>query len=141
VALTLFLDTSALVKLYIEETDTPIVQEAVSKAKKLVVASLTLPESASVFGRAALRGLITLQESHDIWAALLSNWKSFGKIALEESLAKEAALLAKSKNLRGADAVQLASAAWISRQQKGVKFLAFDKQLNQAAQTLLRLYP
>ncbi len=137
----LYLDTSALVKLYIEESERETVQTAVEQAKGLVVATLSLAESSSMFNRAARDGLISPQEAQAALGALLQDWAVFERIPLEDHIAREAAALAWSKNLRGADAVQLASVALLSRERRGVRFLAFDQTLNQAAKSVVKLYP
>ncbi len=45
----------------------------------------------------------------------------------------------RSRGLRGADAIQLATAAWVSREQRFVYFLAFDEKLLEAAQGIVRV--
>ena len=44
---------------------------------------------------------------------LLDEWADLSKIFLNDEVAKEAAMLARTKGLKGADAVQLASAAML----------------------------
>ncbi len=63
----------------------------------------------------------------------------FEVIDLDLYVAKEAAILARSRGLRGADSAQLATAAWLARERRDVYFLSFDQQLNRAAVHLMKV--
>jgi hypothetical protein len=49
-------------------------------------------------------------------------------------------MLARTKGLKGADAVQLASAAMLSRERKNVRFLSYDDELTKVARTIVNIY-
>ena len=139
--MTLFLDTSAIAKLYVQEDGTITVQQAIEKHRgKVAVNSLTLPELTHAVTRNA-RDLgapeTTIRELHK---QLLADWDMLERIPLLDHIAKEASMLARSKGLRGADAVQLATCTLLSRERRGVTFLAFDEALNEAARGLVRVW-
>lgn len=138
--MTLFLDTSALVKLYIAEAETAMVMTAVQSAKIITVSTLAMPETVSSFVRKAAEGSITQTDAQEAFKSLLSDWPNLERIDLDDWIAKEAAVLTRSKSLRGADAVHLATCARLSRERRGVRFLAFDNALNEAAKTVVKLW-
>ena len=138
--MTLFLDTSALVKLYIAEAETATVTTAVQAAKIITVSTLAMPEAVSSFTRKASEGSLTQSNEQEAFKNLLADWPDLERIELDDWIAKEAAMLTRSKGLRGADAVHLASCARLSRERRGVRFLAFDDALNDAAKTVVKLW-
>ncbi len=136
----LFLDSSALVKIYIQEPESGLVLEAVKQAKAVAVSTFALPEAISVFNRHAEKSILTKVEAQQAFAELLLDWENLDRYTLENHIAKEAGSLAQSRGLRGADAVQLATAAAVAREQRGVRLLAFDQKLNDSATGIVRLY-
>lgn len=136
----LFLDSSALVKLYSAEVNRELVFSAIAKARDVAVSSLSLAEVTSALKRHQLEGGFSQADEQRAFRVLLEDWETFDRIDLSDWLAKQAAVLARSKGLRGADAVQLASASWLTRERHGVQFLAFDVQLNEAARGIVRIF-
>jgi hypothetical protein len=136
----LFLDTSAWAKLYLAEPERPLVAQARDQQGHLVVSALALPELSALLFRLAEVGMIQKTAAREKLAQALEDFERMDVVNLEETLAKEAAALARSKGLKGADAVQLASVAWLSREYQGVEFLAFDEALNRAATGLVKLW-
>ncbi len=136
----LFLDSSALVKLYIAEAETPTVMAAVQAAKSVVVSTLAMPETVSSFARRASQGSLTEAEVQEAFKNLLGDWEDLERIEVDDWIAKEAAMLTRSKGLRGADAVHLATCARVSRERRGVQFLAFDDALTAAAKTVVKVW-
>jgi uncharacterized protein len=136
----LFLDTSALVKLYVQETNSNIVEKAVAAASDVVVSQITLAEAVSAFHYRTLKNELSNAEETQIFKQLLEDWNTFDCVDVNEHVAKEAAVLVRSRGLRGADAVQLATAALVSRAQRFVQFLAFDEKLLEAAQGVVRVF-
>ncbi|HEU4743210.1 MAG TPA: type II toxin-antitoxin system VapC family toxin [Meiothermus sp.] len=142
----LVLDTSALVFLYInsreigQANESEQVQDAVEAAPGVVLSVLCLPEVASAFSRLRLKGKITASESQEAFSLFLEDWPRAERVELTERLALEASALARNRNLHGTDAVHLASAARLSRENKGGCFLSFDERLNVAARGLVKLW-
>ncbi|MER3555352.1 MAG: hypothetical protein C4331_13680 [Meiothermus sp.] len=79
-------------------------------------------------------------EVQTVYKQLLEDWEAVFQMPAVSEVALEASALARSRNLRGADAVHLASAARLSRETKGVRFLSFDDRLNVAASELVKLW-
>ena len=136
----LFLDSSALVKFYSAEQRRELVFSAISKARDIVVSSLSLAEVASALKRHQLEGGFSQADEQRAFQVLLEDWETFDRIDVSDWLAKQAAVLVRSKGLRGADAVQLATASWLTRERREVQFLAFDAQLVEAAKGIVRIF-
>lgn len=137
----LFLDSSALAKLYLGEPQTSVVEKGVSQAKLCAVSALTLAEVAAVFFRREQDGVITEAEHQELFRTLLEDWPKLLRIEIGNAVAREGAVLARSLGLKGADAIQLACVAMLSRERKGVRLLTFDAQLLQAAKSVVKLFP
>jgi predicted nucleic acid-binding protein len=136
----LVLDSSALIKLYVLEPESPTVDQAVDEAATIAVSSLVMPEAAHAFTRRAADGVISSDQASTAFRALLEDWPRYERFDVIDHIAKEAAVIARSKRLKGADAVQLATAALLSRERRGVRFLAFDEALNTAASGLVKIW-
>lgn len=136
----LFLDSSALAKLYVEEPESPQVEQAVETAREVVVSTLALPEVVGGFRRRLRDGDINQDDSRHLIQEVLADWPKLGRIPVADHIAREAALLVCSKELRGADAVHLATVAALARERKGVRLLTYDKVMLAAAQPLVKLW-
>jgi uncharacterized protein len=132
-----YYDTSALLKLFIEEEHSAAVRAKSADAHAIVVCELTWVEMHSALGRRIRQG-----ESDEAvaWAALesfKSKWTDYSVINLNPELIQSAGLHAQSMGLRAYDSVQLDSARQAERALDGeLAFLSFDKQLNTAARVL-----
>lgn len=135
----LFLDTSALVKLYVPEIHSSTVEQAVAAADDVIVSQITLAEAVSAFQYRMQKQEISSTDETQIFKQLLEDWGTLNCVNVDEYITKEAAVLVRSRGLRGADAIQLATAAWVSREQRFVHFLAFDEKLLEAAKGIVRL--
>jgi uncharacterized protein len=136
----LFLDSSAVVKVYLAEAQSEQVIEAVEAARELFVSTLALAEVTHAITRREQTGEVTSAEAQEAYRNLLTEWDDLSKIPLNDAVAKEAAMLARTRGLKGADAVQLASAAMLSRDRRDVKFLSYDAQLTEVARTTVTIY-
>ena len=134
------MDSSALVKLYVLEPETDTVLKAVRKAKGVAISSLALPETTRALHRRAEEGVITHAESRAAFQQLLDDLEMFDSIAVDDFIGARASLLTRSKGLKGADAVHLASVAYLSHERRGVQFVTFDDQLASAAQGVVRVW-
>jgi predicted nucleic acid-binding protein len=133
----LYLDTSALLKLYVEEPGSPEVEEAVGQAEQVATATLALPEAAHALARRASEGSLTEEEALEAFTELKRDWRRILHPPLSGALVQRAARLAweKKGKLRGADAVHLATALALStgKGKKKVRFLTYDERLRRAA--------
>lgn len=137
---TLYLDTSSLVKLYVEESGSDGVRALVAQA--MVVAT-------SVVAYAETRAALTrLRRGNDLSPAKFgaakrqfeSQWPAFLALEVTSAIGREAGALAERYALRGFDALHLASFAEVARR-AGVadtQFSSFDVPLNKAARDLAR---
>lgn len=136
----LYLDANAFVKLYADEPDSDRVLEAVEDATTVAVSVLVLPETLSAISRKGREGALTPESVQSAFENILGDWPDLERFDVNDHIAKEAASLARSKGLTGADAVHLATVAWLSRERRGVRLLAFDAALNQAAKGVVKLW-
>jgi predicted nucleic acid-binding protein len=130
--LILYLDTSSLVKLYIEETHSNLVKKWVRGAEIASTCRIAYPEAISAFNRRFKSGDLVKSEYDVVLKSFSKEWLSFAVIDFDEI---EAGQLVQKYGLRGFDAVHLSSAKLIKKQQNGVSlsFSSFDEKLNSAA--------
>ena len=128
----LYLDTSSLVKLYLEEAYTDSVRLWVHSADLLATSRLTLPETAAAVARRERTGTISARQRDRTMADLERDWDEFVAVELDEW---QATSLALRRRLRGLDAVQLAAALTLQRGAgtEELVFSSFDDVLNESA--------
>ena len=130
----LYLDTSALVKRYVEEVQTDIVIEKWREADEVVTSSVAYAEAMAAFQRKSREtpvvGDLIEQIAHD----LREDWNSFIRIPVNDQLNPYIDQAIASHPLRRFDAIHLASAMIMHQKfQSDLLFLCFDQQLNRAA--------
>jgi len=128
----LFLDTSALVKLYVEETHSAAVREWVDEAEVVAVCRVAYPEAVSALSRRMRAGDLPKSGYGVASRALRRDWDRLAVVDFREV---EAGRLAAKYGLRGFDAIHLSSAMTIASAPAGpeVLFSSFDAALNRAA--------
>ncbi len=145
----LYLDTSALVKLYAEEEGTEVVERAVEEAELVATSVVAYAEARAALARKHREGVFSDEERREAVEALDEDWETFEKPEVTEDLAREAGDLAEEHALRGFDAIHLASAllardawSWQGEEEieKAVFFLGFDSNLTKAAREVMRVY-
>lgn len=140
--MTLYLDTSALVKLYVAEAGSPTVRAWVQGAGLMVTVVASYAEARATFARLRRAGELSLADLRRITGELDSAWRGFALVDLDEPLAFRAGRLAEEHALRGYDAVQLAAAVAARPDGGEYLFASFDARLNAAAtREGLRLSP
>jgi uncharacterized protein len=135
----LFLDTSALVKLYVQEPHWSTVEKAIQSAKSVVVSEITLAEAVSALDYRIKNNDLSKTDQTLILKQLLEDWNTFDCVPINDYIIQEALMLMRAQELRKTDAIQLATAAWVSRVQRSLYFLTFDWQLSEAAQGIVRV--
>ncbi len=129
----LYLDTSALVKLYIEEAGSAAVATAVERAAGVATARISYAEARAVFARHARAGGITRAELRRVVRHLDEEWGEYSLVEVTDAVVRRAGALAERHRLRGYDAVQLAAALDVRLAGGDVEFSCFDRSLGRAA--------
>jgi predicted nucleic acid-binding protein len=128
-----YLDTSALVKLYVKEPGTRDMQAIVQTAQAVATSWVAYAETRSAFAR-SLREGVTSPDHHQARVRQFNqDWPSYLRVELLPAIARNAGELAELHGLRGFDALHLASALWL-RDQTGHPFglAAYDQRLKTA---------
>ena len=132
----LYLDTSSLIKLYVQEIGTPEVESLVSEASLVCTSVIAYAEARSALARLCREGSLTAEEHALTKADLVEDWPRY--LALEVTLVvwRAAGDLAEKHALRGFDSLHLASFLHLADAGLGepVRFSSFDDRLNGAAQ-------
>lgn len=132
-----YLDTNALVKLYLPEQGGEEVVALLDRVDGVVTSTLSYPESRSVFARALDRGLVTPERYDDILTEFEQDWSMAVRIEMLEVVYRRAAdLVRPHPRLRTLDALHLASALE-ARSRFEIRFLTFDRALREVALALL----
>ena len=140
--MTVYLDTSSLVKLYVDEPDADDVQRIVGEADVVATSVLAYPEARAAFARRRREKLMTSAESRAAIRQLDADWPRFVVILLGDELSHgvvdRGPRGADAHGIRGCDAVHLASFEdLLSRCDDGaVQFSCADVRLSRAARAL-----
>ena len=130
----LYLDTSALVKLYVEEDGSPRVRRWVENATTVATSIIAYVEARAAFARRRRERKIPSAEYTQIVRDLDSDWSHYIVLEATEPLVRSAAELAEVYALRAYDAIHLASARVLNdRLAEAVTFASWDKRLTLAA--------
>ncbi len=136
--MTVYLDTSNLVKLYIEEPDADDIQQLVGRANVVATSALAYPEARATFARRRRERLMTAAESAAAVRQLDADWPKLLVIPLDDDLARAAGRLADTEGIRGADAVHLAAFEHLLARSEDdeVEFSCADARLVRSARAL-----
>ncbi len=128
----LYLDTSSLVKLFVEEPGTDEVRSWADQAEILATSRVAYAEAMAAFARRHRDGSLDDEALATARAALEDQWHLLARLEIDEL---EAGELALQYALRGFDAIHLAAALTLLRSGGGTRiaFSSFDHQLNRAA--------
>lgn len=129
----IYLDTSALVKLFLSEEGRDLTIAAVATAMGGCTSAVAYVEARSAFARKLREESLDDVTHERIVRALDQRWPALLRREVTISLAFEAGAIAQAYGLRGYDAVHLASALDFQRRLDEIAFLAFDDRLNDAA--------
>jgi len=132
----LYLDTSALVKLFIDEPGTTVVANTLNDASAVFTHIIAYAEAHAALAKAFRMRRITEERLVAYKAALENYWENLEVILPNMACIKQAGHLAEAHGLRGYDSVHLAAAELIFDQNTAFAFACFDRHLNQAASAL-----
>lgn len=132
--MTLYLDTSALVKLYVDEEGSPIVRSGVDQAGLIATSAIAYVEARAAFVRRRHEGGLSGGDYRRIIRDLDADWTRYLVAAVTDPLIRESARLAEAHRLRAYDAVHLASAVFVHRRlAEPLVFASWDLGLEKAA--------
>lgn len=131
----LYLDTSSLVKLYVEEAGSDAVRRLVAGASRIAVSVVAYPEARSAFARRHREHALTRSAFRGVCMAFERDWSRIVRLAVTEDVYRTAAALAGRHALRALDSLHLASFLLLRRRlpPRGAAFSSFDRRLNRAA--------
>jgi predicted nucleic acid-binding protein len=136
----LYLDTSSLVKLYVEEPGSRGVRGLLETAEIVATSVVAYPEARAALARRRRERSLTAASYRAARAALDTDWPRLLSLEVAEPLARQAGDLAERHRLRGFDALHLASYLTIANEFQGedVRFSSADKTLVRAAGSATR---
>lgn len=139
----LYVDTSALVKRYVTENGTELVNQAIFNADVVGISIIGNVETAAAFSKTVRVGTLREDEASSAWKLFQKDWGKLFQIQVTEIIIARAKALVWEYDLRGYDAVHLASAiTWQDALKQPVVMAVFDKNLWVAAQQSgLLLFP
>jgi predicted nucleic acid-binding protein len=133
----LFCDTSALIKLLIDEPDSAQIHQASERAGLIAACRITWAEAMAAMARRQRDDPTSADDIETARQRLSMLWSSFTIVEVSQKLVEAAGRFADGFALKGYDSVQLAAAheLHLNTEQK-VLFACYDRRLNQAAQLL-----
>ncbi len=129
-----YLDTSSLVKLYVEEQGSRLVRDLVERAELVATSVVTYVEARAALARQRRAGGLTFAGFGQAKNDLELDWPRYLAVEVSEAVYRNAGDLAEKHHLRGFDSLHLAS--YLSLYGNGVRqirFSSFDEALNRAA--------
>ena len=128
----LYLDTSSLVKLYLEEPHSDLVRGWMDEAEAVATSRVAYPEALGAFARRRESGDLSGEGLDRLRQAFASDWSSLILLPVRE---RRAGSLAVKHLLRGFDAIHLSAAADLIDllRSEEVLFSSFDARLLRAA--------
>ncbi|MCJ7700667.1 MAG: type II toxin-antitoxin system VapC family toxin, partial [Anaerolineales bacterium] len=129
-----YLDTSALLKRYVEELGSDEFVSWWPSMDLFGTALITRTEMASALAKASRMGWLGTEEAQRAWNFFLEVWDSLALIEITSPLVARAGELAWSDGLRGYDALHLAAMLlWQEALGQEITLATFDRQLWETA--------
>ena len=130
-----YLDTSALVKLYVDEDGSQVVRDVLSAAAAVATSSVAYPEARAALARREREGAFSAADLRAAVADLDRDWSAYVVLEVSDAAARWAGELAERHSLRGFDAVHLACALRLGQLDGRLPgFGCFDRRLARAAE-------
>ncbi|MCL4273160.1 MAG: type II toxin-antitoxin system VapC family toxin [Anaerolineales bacterium] len=130
----LYLDTSALVKQYVQEAGSEPVMDLIRKADHAGTSLISRAEMSAALARAARLKVLSAGAAHAAWEQFLGDWPALTRLNVSRQIVDRAAMLVWDFPLRGYDAVHLASALlWQETLETEILLATFDRELWSAA--------
>jgi len=129
-----YLDTSSLVKLYIEEDGSSQVDDMVRSFEVISTSIIAYAETRAAFARRYREKAFTSAEYNRIKKYFDKDWNNYLALNLTGEIVKLAGDLAEKHALRGFDSIHLASALILRRELSApIVFSCFDDNLEKAS--------
>lgn len=135
----LYLDTSALLKLYIDERDSDAVRDLYSQAAFVCTHLIAYVELRAGVAKGRSLGRLSNEQQAQLLAEIDAGWRQLDVVEIDETLARRAGHLALQHVLRGFDAVHLAAAERVMGETLATAkfgFVGFDSRMRVAAKSL-----
>jgi predicted nucleic acid-binding protein len=130
----LYLDTSALVKQYVQESGSDEVLDLIQGSEHVGTSLISRAEMSAALSRAARSKILSASAAHAAWERFLEDWSSLSRLTVSRQIIDRTSLLAWDFPLRGYDAVHLASAIlWQETLEVEILLATFDRELWSAA--------
>ena len=138
--MTLYLDTSSLVKLYVAEPGSDAVRKLVDAATVVATSSVAYTETRAAFARRRRERALRPAAFASAKKAFEAEWPKYFTVEVTSALCRQAGGFAERYRLRAYDSLHLAAFAEIARQAgvRETRFSSFDNALNRAARSLGR---
>jgi uncharacterized protein len=139
--MTLYLDTSSVIKLYVTEAGSDTVRREVESANIVATSVVTYAETRAALARLRRERALTASSFASAKRAFQEQWSSFVTLDATEAICRAAGELAERYRLRGFDSIHLASYAEVAYRARPdqTQFSSFDDRLNSAARGLRRI--
>jgi predicted nucleic acid-binding protein len=133
--LRLYLDTSALVKLYVEEEGSSFIRQAVADAETVATSAIAYVEARAAFTCRRREKRFSSVQYGRLIQDLDLDWDSYVLVEVSAAVIRAAATLTERHPLRAYDAVHLASARLLAESLAPERFLfaSWDDDLERAA--------
>jgi len=134
---TVYLDTSSLVKLYVHESGSDEVRQDLSDATAVATSAVAYPEARAAFAKRRRERAVTPSVYRSIMRDFDTDWPAYLVVEPTMGLCRQAGDLGERYGLRGFDSVHLASYLEVARETGALnaRFSSFDRRLNRAATT------
>jgi uncharacterized protein len=137
---TLYLDTSSLVKLYVAEPGSDAVRTLVHGATVVATSSIAYTETRAAFARRRRERALPAAAFSSAKTAFEAEWPAYLAVDVTPALCREAGEFAERYRLRAFDSIHLAAFATVARAAgaRETRFSTFDSALTRAARSLAR---
>ena len=130
-----YFDTSALIKLYVEEPGSQVVSTLVTETASVAIAKVAFVEVHAGLARRRRAGDLSVTGYDRTCRLFEEQWRTYVRLDLRDDILVQARELVRRHPLRSLDAIHLASAlALRAALGQEVRFVAADGRLVQAAE-------
>ncbi len=130
-----YLDTSSLVKLYVEEEGSAKIAELVKSSKVTGTSLVAYAETRAAFARRFREKAFTNDEYRELCAIFNDDWNHYLTVRVTNKLVRLAGDLAEKHSLRGFDAIHLAASVTLKKELTAkIIFSCFDQKLQKASE-------